>query len=181
MTSAAAASRRNSATLSGSFMSRATLRVVRLKIANIGEVSAPDGSWTTGSSGAHSRRRLSGRAGDSILTTSAPSSASAVPLSAPAIAVPNEMARMPLSGPGTGAGGGGSRRGRGGGGGGPPPLAGDLVRVALAQPRGGPAVLRQHPLVAPERLARQVELTQPGQLGADEEAPAARLHVVDEV
>jgi hypothetical protein len=93
-------------------MSSATLRVVRLKLANIGEVSAPDGSCTTGSPGADSRRRLSGRAGDSILITSAPSSARAVPLSAPAIAVPNEITRTPLSGPGTGSMTAGSRHWR---------------------------------------------------------------------
>ena len=78
-------------------MSSARLRTDRLKLAKAGDVSTPDGSCTAGSPW-RIRRVVSGTVGDSILITSAPSSARAVPHSAPAMTMPKEITLMPDSG-----------------------------------------------------------------------------------
>ena len=78
-------------------MSSARLRTDRLKLAKAGDVSTPDGSCTAGSPW-RSRRVVSGTVGDSILTTSAPSSARAVPHSAPAMTMPKEITLIRTAG-----------------------------------------------------------------------------------
>ena len=130
----------------------------------------PDGSCTAGSP-RRSRRVVSGTVGDSILITSAPSSARAVAHTAPAMTMPKEITLIPDSGRG------GSVRGRAR----RSPLAGDRRGIMLAEPGGRATVLREQRLPGHERLARDVELAQGGQRCAHEEAAAARLHVLGEL
>src|SRR4051812_38979697 len=103
ITSAVAASRRNTSGPPGAASSIDTLRTLRARPPYNAVVGTPEGSRVSGWSRKNVWRRASGRAWDSIFTTSRPSSARSRAAVLPATKAPKVMTRSSLSGRSTSA------------------------------------------------------------------------------